>query len=138
MMACKLMRPLFKEETMKAKYSICCPWCGCGEVFADRRADVKVSLMCSICKQVYLADFQCMRGIKHREIKEWVLEYCKLIYRCPCKDCSGEIRSNKRVDVNVSVKCPKKHPRGVSRYYMANLETGETYLSVPVRKDNWW
>ena len=134
-MSISLYGPFYmKEYTMKYKYRIKCPWCGRGEVLADQRENVTVSLMCSICKHLYLADFQNMRSIKYKEYKEWANANCTEIYSCPCQGCRGELRSDRKAHLMLSVKCGKRHPKGVSQYYTLDLFTGMTCFSAPVKK----
>lgn len=33
-----------------------CPWCGKGELLADGRAPVRVSVHCAKCNRIYIAD----------------------------------------------------------------------------------
>ena len=51
-----------------------CPWCGHGEILADKQADIRISCKCNICKKFYEIDFLELRSIRAKPKRRQVIK----------------------------------------------------------------
>lgn len=110
-----------------------CPYCHHGEILVTNRAKVTISSICPVCSNLFYADLQSLQTYRRQDYER--VGKNKLIFqyhiRCPCPECTGEIRADGIAAVTISFRCSKKQCRS---YFTADLITLETEMSTPVRK----
>ena len=106
------------------KYRLKCPYCGRGEILADARSLVCVSVFCTTCGNLFYASLHTMRTYRSKEI-ERIRNIRPFYVRLPCprEGCCAELRANGEADVKVLLRCPK---RNCHHFYIADLGTLET------------
>jgi len=104
-----------------------CPW-GCGgEIIADNRVKLRVSVMCNKCRtnNFYIADICTMKTYRSK------LRDChNYPHRLICPHCGkGRIDVDGTGDVRISVICPK-----CKSAYIADCKKLKTYPSQKIRR----
>ncbi len=113
---------------------ILCPYCHKGEILADRRAKVKISVVCPICLNRFVADLYELDAYRPMEVSLVGAKDLPLKCPCPCPDCHGQTWATGKADAHISIKCSKRFHYGYSRYYIVDLLTGRTWSGFPMRK----
>ena len=117
---------------MPSYYSvhIKCPFCRKGEIRISNRAKIEVSTVCPICQNLFYANLYTIKAFRPKDYGTKTKPF-PIRLPCPCIECNGELRSDGKADVQLSLRCAKKNCR---QFFIADLRSLTTCKSVAIKE----